>query len=38
LVFHRASSRAPAFGGALRALTAVGSATLGVIWMVGAAG
>jgi sulfite exporter TauE/SafE len=38
LVFHRASSRVPAFGGALRALTAVGSATLGVIWMVGAAG
>jgi len=38
VVFHRATSRAPAFGGALRALTAVGSATLGVVWMVGAAG
>lgn len=38
LVFHGATSRAPAFGGALRALTAVGSATLGIVWMVGAAG
>jgi nickel/cobalt exporter len=38
LVFHRAARRAPALGGALRALTALGSATLGVVWMVGAAG
>jgi len=38
LVFHGASSRAPAFGGVLRTLTAVGSATLGVMWMIGAAG
>jgi ABC-type nickel/cobalt efflux system permease component RcnA len=38
LVFHGAGRRGPALGGALRALTAVGSATLGVVWMVGAAG
>lgn len=37
LVFDRASSRAPLLGGALRALTAVGSATLGIVWMIGAA-
>ena len=37
LVFDRAGARAPAFGGTLRALTAVGSAALGVVWMVGAA-
>jgi len=38
LVFDRAGTRAPALGGTLRALTAVGSAALGVVWMVGAAG
>jgi sulfite exporter TauE/SafE len=38
LVFDRAGARAPALGGTLRALTAVGSATRGVVWMVGAAG
>ena len=38
LVFDRAGSRVPALGGTLRALTAVGSAALGVVWMVGAAG
>ena len=38
LVFHRAGARTPTLGGALRALTAVGSATLGVVWMMGAAG
>ena len=38
LVFDRAGARAPALGGTLRALTAVGSAALGVVWMVGAAG
>ena len=37
LVFDRAGARAPALGGTLRALTAVGSAALGVVWMVGAA-
>jgi nickel/cobalt exporter len=38
LVFDRAGTRVPALGGTLRALTAVGSAALGVVWMVGAAG
>ena len=38
LVFDRAGARAPALGGTLRALTAVGSSALGVMWMVGAAG
>ena len=38
LVFDRAGARAPALGGTLRALTAVGSAVLGVVWMAGAAG
>jgi sulfite exporter TauE/SafE len=38
LVFDRAGSRAPALGGTLRALTAVGSGALGVAWMLGAAG
>jgi sulfite exporter TauE/SafE len=38
LVFHGAGRRAPAISGALRALTAVGSAALGVVWMIGAAG
>ena len=38
LVFHHAGSRAPALGGTLRAVTAVGSAVLGVAWMAGAVG
>jgi len=38
LVFDRAGNRAPVLGGALRTLTALGSATLGVVWMIGAAG
>ena len=38
LVFDRAGTRVPALGGMLRALTAVGSAALGVVWMIGAAG
>ena len=38
LVFDRAGTRVPALGGTLRALTAVGSAALGVVWMIGAAG
>src|SRR5690349_1753842 len=37
-VFLRAGERTPALGGALRALTAVGSAALGVFWMIGALG
>jgi sulfite exporter TauE/SafE len=36
LVFHHAGSRLPALGGALRAATALGSAALGVVWMVSA--
>ncbi|WP_420127557.1 sulfite exporter TauE/SafE family protein [Longimicrobium sp.] len=38
LVFDRAAHRAPALAGTLRALTAVGSAAIGVLWMVNAAG
>lgn len=38
LVFERAAHRAPALAGTLRALTAVGSAAIGVLWMVNAAG
>jgi sulfite exporter TauE/SafE len=38
LVFDRAGHRAPALAGGLRALTAVGSAAIGVLWMVNAAG
>ena len=38
LVFDRAGTRAPMLGGALRTLTALGSATLGVVWMMGATG
>jgi len=38
LVFDRAGTRAPVLGGALRTLTALGSAALGVVWMIGAAG
>jgi sulfite exporter TauE/SafE len=38
LVFHQAGHRAPALAGGLRALTAVGSAAIGVLWMVNAAG
>ncbi|HYJ78096.1 MAG TPA: hypothetical protein VEW03_00640 [Longimicrobiaceae bacterium] len=36
LAFHHAGSRAPALGGGLRALTALGSAAVGVVWMLGA--
>jgi nickel/cobalt transporter (NicO) family protein len=38
VVFHQAGSRVPALAGGLRALTAVGSAAIGVLWMVNAAG
>jgi sulfite exporter TauE/SafE len=38
LVFDRAAHRAPALAGTLRALTALGSAAIGVLWMVNAAG
>src|SRR4051812_16335075 len=38
LVFDRAGARLPTLAGALRTLTALGSATLGVAWMLGAAG
>lgn len=38
LVFDRTAHRAPALAGALRALTALGSAGIGVLWMVNAAG
>lgn len=38
LVFHQAGHRVPALAGTLRALTAVGSAAIGVLWMVNAAG
>lgn len=37
LVFDQAGHRGPALSGALRALTAVGSAGIGVLWMVNAA-
>jgi hypothetical protein len=37
LVFDRAAHRAPALAGTLRALTALGSAAIGVLWMVNAA-
>lgn len=36
-VFSQAGSRAPALAGTLRAVTAVGSAAIGVLWMVNAA-
>jgi ABC-type nickel/cobalt efflux system permease component RcnA len=35
-VFHQAMHRVPALGGTLRTLTALGSAVLGVFWMVNA--
>ncbi|HEX6039755.1 sulfite exporter TauE/SafE family protein [Longimicrobium sp.] len=38
VVFHQAGHRAPALAGGLRALTALGSAAIGVLWMVNAAG
>jgi sulfite exporter TauE/SafE len=38
LVFHQAGHRAPALAGGLRAATALGSAAIGVLWMVNAAG
>lgn len=38
VVFQRAGHRAPGLAGTLRALTAVGSAAIGVLWMVNAAG
>jgi sulfite exporter TauE/SafE len=38
LVFHHAGARAPGLGGTLRAATALGSAAIGVMWMVGAVG
>jgi hypothetical protein len=38
MIFHHAGHRAPALGGAFRALTALGSAALGVVWMMGALG
>jgi sulfite exporter TauE/SafE len=38
VVFDQAGHRAPALAGGLRALTAVGSAAIGVLWMVNAAG
>lgn len=37
-VFDQAGHRAPGLAGGLRALTAVGSAAIGVLWMVNAAG
>lgn len=37
LLFDQAGHRAPALAGTLRALTAVGSAAIGVLWMVNAA-
>jgi nickel/cobalt exporter len=36
LVFHHAGSRIPALGGTFRAVTALGSAALGIFWMAGA--
>lgn len=38
VLFHQAGHRAPAFAGVLRGLTAVGSAAVGVLWMMNAAG
>lgn len=38
LVFHHAGSRVPALRGTLRAVTALGSAALGIFWMAGALG
>ncbi|HEX2078210.1 MAG TPA: hypothetical protein VHG08_10895, partial [Longimicrobium sp.] len=38
LVFERAAHRAPGLAGTLRGLTALGSAAIGVLWMVNAAG
>jgi ABC-type nickel/cobalt efflux system permease component RcnA len=38
LVFHQAGHRVPALAGTLRALTAVGSGAIGVLWMVNAVG
>ena len=38
LVFDQAGHRVPALAGTLRAFTAVGSAAIGVMWMVNAAG
>ena len=38
LVFQQAGHRAPALAGGLRAATALGSAAIGVLWMVNAAG
>jgi sulfite exporter TauE/SafE len=38
VVFHQAGHRAPALAGGLRAATALGSAAIGVLWMVNAAG
>ena len=38
LVFDQAGTRLPALGRTLRTVTAVGSAALGIVWMVGAAG
>lgn len=35
-LFHQARHRIPALGGTLRALTALGSAVLGIFWMVNA--
>jgi hypothetical protein len=36
MVFHQAGQRLPALGGSLRATTALGSAGLGIFWMVNA--
>jgi nickel/cobalt transporter (NicO) family protein len=38
VVFHQAAHRAPGLAGGLRAATALGSAAIGVLWMVNAAG
>jgi len=38
VLFDQAGHRAPALAGGLRAVTAVGSAAIGVLWMVNAAG
>ena len=38
IVFHQAGHRVPALAGGLRAATALGSAAIGVLWMVNAAG
>jgi sulfite exporter TauE/SafE len=38
VVFHQAGHRVPALAGGLRAATALGSAAIGVMWMVNAAG